>query len=1161
MNIWRKRWAGLLLCMSVSGGAAAVVSQVPLTGSTASVMPNLMFTLDDSRSMLAECVPEALCYFNSLYLNVTPWADKDSGPLGAVYLTYDSSKPIARRLRSSAINLLYYNPQVRYLPWLKADGSRYPQSVPTNALVDPNDPSRRVNLVTPVNIKDYWITTNSLGNVTAEFRAYDVWHAQYYQLNAGAKGDAVTDFTQVLIAPETKSYPKSIGRTDCSGVTCSYAEEAQNFANWFTYARNRLKVARGGTSEAFASVPSGFRVGFGTINSIVARDIDGVSTPTIQMGVRPFSVLNREKFLTLLQGPQAGPSSELPGTGTPLRRALDDVGRYFSRTDTRSPWAENPELGESTSAHQSCRRSFHVLITDGMWNGPAASTADSNQDVDNMNGPVITSADNTKTFQYIPSAPYRGPSDPSLADVAMYYWNRDLRPDLKNDVPISNSDPAFWQHLVNYTIGLGLSGNLSNPNDLSELIEGTKSWGLPKENDPANVDDLWHAAINSRGGSANASNIAGYTSALKSMIESIIGRGGREAGIAVSGRSYSVENSVKYIPNYKPGDWTGEIEAQKLKDGSTLWSASKLLPEPPVRNIYTLDPNSLGVAFTASAMNAAAQNLLGVSEPAKLINYLRGDRTEEQVSYRKRISLLGDIINSTPILVKDLVDSQYDFLSSTTPGKSSYLRYLNTKKYRTPQLFVGANDGMLHAFNANTGVESFAYIPRSVLGRLKNLANPTYEHQYFVDGPLTEIDVYDTTDAKWRNLVVGSAGAGAKSLFAISVPVPAIPTTGEPTALTAVQSAPGSADILWEINTDHPDYSELGNVLQAPEAGVMQDGTWVIITGNGYDSASGRAKLFVINARTGARVAVLDAGTDVSNGLGGVKLVRDSTKRIVAAYAGDLAGHLWKFDLSSATPSEWSVAFSGAPLFSATNSAGQAESFTAAPTVLPHPLGGVMVLAGTGRLFESDDASSTSEKSLYGIWDKASLGGNVGVSDLVTQTIQSLTINGKSGDYFSISSNGVDYGSGASARKRGWMIRMNIASGQRLIYAPQIDSGRVIFDTMVPGGVATGCTATQPQGYTFVLDPFTGAPSRDGPTFDTNGDGLFTGGDSANAAVTHFSSIGQRPVVRIPGSSEVRLEGPGTPGDPTGADSSKRVKLGGTPVRRQWRQIATPPSD
>ncbi|RST56824.1 pilus assembly protein [Variovorax sp. MHTC-1] len=321
----------------------------------------------------------------------------------------------------------------------------------------------------------------------------------------------------------------------------------------------------------------------------------------------------------------------------------------------------------------------------------------------------------------------------------------------------------------------------------------------------------------------------------------------------------------------------------------------------------------------------------------------------------------------------------------------------------------------------------------------------------------------------------------------------------------------------------------------------------------------------MIDARTGSRVAVLDTGegtTDKPNGLGGVKLVRDGAKRIVAAFAGDLYGNLWKFDLSSPTASEWGVAFGGNPLFQAANSKGEPEPITAAPNVTRHPLGGLMVLAGSGKLFEREDSDNQSERTLYGVWDKVKVGASSAKSDdrvtdndlLVTQTIERLTIGDASGNYFGLSNNGVDYGAGDDAKKRGWRIRMNIALGQRLIYEPQLHSGRVIFDTMVPGGTATGCTATEPRGYLFVLDPFTGAPGRDGPTFDTSGDGYITAADNAAAVITSHGSIGDKAIVGVPdagSSSQVRVEGAGT---------SELVQLGKTPIGRQWRQIATPPA-
>jgi len=1150
--------AAIAMGVLVAGNVGAGLSQMPLTRSNSSIYPNLMFTLDDSGSMEFECLPDSNCHVPDVVAGAVAWY-----PAGGYWdccrsvATYDSRKLFARRIRSAGTNSLYYNPEMRYRPWLNADGSRFPEYSETAAPLDPQNPATKVNLVATQTVTAFWCADLTAACAVARMKASaeTFWPAQYYQLAPGAFGKNLTDYTQVLISSSNNRYAKSANRQDCAGDTCTYKEEIQNFSNWFTYARNRLKVAIGGTSEAFASVSPGFRVGYGTINS-PATTVDGVVTRTVLRGVRPFGGDGRNDFYRLLQNSK-------PLGGTPLRRALDDVGQYFSRADTQSPWAKDPVAGQLPSEHLGCRRAYHILMTDGVWNGDAASTAAAAEDVDGTEGPWITHEDKTTKWQYTPIAPYVGTGGSTLADVAMYYWNRDLRPDLPNNVPHSTTHPAFWQHLVNYTLAFGVKGNLRNPEDLPTLAS---AWGMPASDaELPNVDDLWHAAVNSRGSAKSAVNTIEYASAVKSMLEDIDARSGNDAGVAVSGRSYS-PTTYKYVPSYKAGDWTGDIEALALSDGKRAWLASEQLPPDPAdRKIYTLNQeDAKGVPFTSAAMSAATQKLLGVDEPGKLIGYVRGDRTEEAKSYRKRVALLGDIVNSSPVLVKDLVDSQYDFLSTSTPGQGSYLRFVDSKKYRSAQLFAGANDGMLHAFNAGSGKEIFAFVPRTVLGGLKALADLAYAHRYFVDGPLAEVDVYDRKDTRWRNLVVGGGGAGAKNLFAINVPVPSLPEKGAPTALSDAASAPGAGDILWEINSSADDLKDLGNVLQAPEAGILRDGTWVIVTGNGYDSADGKAKLYLIDARTGARVAVLDTGagsTAAPNGLGGVELMRDGAKRIVAAYAGDLYGNLWKFDLSSSKRADWGVAFGGNPLFKATNGKSEPEPITAAPSVTRHPLGGLMVLAGSGKLFEKEDADSQSERTLYGVWDKVVVGASSGKADdrvanndlLVTQAITSLNIGGTSGSYFAISSNGVDYGAGDDAKKRGWKIRMGIAKGQRLIYAPKLHSGRVIFDTMVPGGTATGCTASVPSGYIFVLDPFTGAPGRDGPTFDTNGDGHITTADNATAAITSYSSVGDKAIVGMPGSgssSQVRIEGVG---------AGKLVQLGKTPIGRQWRQIASPP--
>ncbi|VTU26718.1 pilus assembly protein [Variovorax sp. PBL-E5] len=1185
----KKRIAWTVAAVLVTVRAEAAISQLPLVTTNVTVPPNLMFTLDDSGSMDFECFPDSMCTTPDgvVYAGVVPWG---FGIFKNAVITYDGSSLLARQARSTR-NPLYYNPAVTYRPWLKSDGTRFPTYPANAAPVDPRAPATTVDLTgLPKLMTARWCS--DLANCVDSERSAPI--AQYYTLKAGASGDLLSDYRQNLITnlpgwPQT--FPKNPNRVDCVSPTlCTYAEEIQNFTNWFVYARSRLRVAIGGTSEAFALVPPSYRVGYGTINEVPTL-VDGVNNNAVRMGVRPFIGTPKDNFYAQLQSAGTQPN------GTPLRRAMDDVGQYFSRTDAQSPWASDPSVGESPANHLSCRRAYHVLMTDGLWNSTAAQTAGANADADNTVGPLITSADGKTSYQYHPAPPYAGPGESSLADVAMYYWNHDLRPDLPNDMPVTGSDPAFWQHMVNYTIAFGVNGKLRNPEDLPALQAGTASWGTVGD-DSSKVDDLWHAAINSRGIARSASSITDYTAALTSIIQDIQTRDSSEAGVALSSRSYS-SSTLEYVPSYRATDWNGDVQAVKLTDGSNVWLASQQLPAASARNIFTFTNTATkGVPFTLSALDAAGMtSQLDASNASALIPYLRGDRTGEGTTFRKRTGAIGDIVNSSPALVKDLFDGQYDFLATSTPGQSSYQRFINAKKFREAQLFVGANDGMLHAFDATDGIESFAFMPRAVLGTVKQLADPAYAHRFFVDGPLTETDVYDGSASKWRNLVLGAGGAGAKNLFAINVPVAAFPAKGDPVPLTRAQSTPGGSDILWEIDATNPSFSELGYVLQAPAAGILKDGRWVVVIGNGYESATGRAQLYLIDAITGSRLAVLDTGVGslaAPNGLGGVTLVRDGTQRVVAAYAGDLAGNLWKFDLSSPTPSEWRVAFGGLPFFKAANRQGQPEPITAAPAFTRHPLGGTMLFVGTGKLQDAGDQDVLAERSIYGVWDTVAIGtpsSNSGdrITDnasLVTQTLSNLAVGGATGRYFAISNNPVDYGSGANAQKRGWQVHLTIAAGLRSISAPQVDGGRVIIDTMVPAATGNGCAPASLGSYTFVVDPFSGAPGLPGPTFDTSGDGKLDGADDATAAVTLFSTTGKRTILHYSGSliglegaGTVRSEGNGSSNAGSGRSGSSSAGPGGngsntagrtteeqktqllkSPTGRQWRQIITPPS-
>jgi type IV pilus assembly protein PilY1 len=393
---------------------------------------------------------------------------------------------------------------------------------------------------------------------------------------------------------------------------------------------------------------------------------------------------------------------------------------------------------------------------------------------------------------------------------------------------------------------------------------------------------------------------------------------------------------------------------------------------------------------------------------------------------------------------------------------------------------------MLHGFRDTTGAEVFAFVPKAVMPNMHQLAQRTYAHRYFVDGPNVEADAcLGSSPCTWKNLLIGTAGAGAKTVFALDVTTPMAMTT---------------TSVKWEIDPSTSGFATLGHVLSDVQTGYTKSGQWVAVFGNGYESAGGQAVLYIVNLNTGALIKSIVVDNTGSNGLGGVRLVRDANKVIVGAYAGDLKGKMWKFDLSSNSASSWSVGLSSSPLWTGPTT----QPITQAPALVTHPLGGYVVAFGTGKLYQTTDVSTTTTQAMYGIWDSVPFGTTTtpsgvalnSTSTLVLQTIsnvitatQVITASNLSTstitvNYYSVSRNPVDW-----TTKRGWYIQWP-NSGQRVIYPPETLLGRIVaVDTMTPiSAVADDpCLQTnRGKAWNYVIEALTGrGPSTN--VFDTNG--------------------------------------------------------------------------
>ncbi|WP_439827912.1 pilus assembly protein [Aeromonas enteropelogenes] len=1030
----------MMLCCA-SAQAALDIAQVPLYLGTRAD-PNIMFTLDDSGSMHFEIMPESLIENDARY--VYPRANNVYGndDYANYTITFASDNARNAYVRSSHNNKLYYNPQLTYRPWANADGSLMANAKVTCAPHNPMKTAAGCRDLTQTN-RAWWAIYYT------EFSPYyynqdeSFWPAVYFDYKGSGNVFNAKNYTRVVINKAVATiYDGRPNRSDCKNApVCTYDEEIQNFANWYTYYRSRILAARAGVGRAFASQGEAIRVGFATINA----------SGSVIRGVTPFSGTDRTAFFDELYG------RDIPAKGTPLRTSLKEVGEYFSRSDNNGPWSAR---AGSTLPHLTCRQSYNILMTDGYWNGDSPSVGDQDQD----------GIKNT------------------LADVAYKYWKTDLRRDLANKVLTSTADPANWQHLVNFTVGLGVNGSLNPANG----IPG--SWPNPYDSDEFKIDDLWHAAVNSKGSFFSAADPDTFAEALSSTLAQIAARNSSASSVTANATRLD-SNTHIYQARYNSGDWSGQLVSIPLNSdgslGNIAWDAATQIPEPSARSIFTRQDGA-GIAFTWEVLNntnRALLNIAGDNLGESRVAYLRGERSGEQRNggaFRNRSDLLGDIINSDPVYVGKRDYGYSSATGLTQTERESYQAFLSSTAIarRPPMLYVGANDGMLHGFRVADGVEQLAYIPASLLGELPQLTSPDYNHRYYVDGTPRVGDAY--LGSRWKTLLLGSTGAGGKAVFAIDVTAPNNFTADK---------------MLWEFT-----HSEMGIALAAPTlVRVKADNKWVALVANGYNSRSQTARLFVLDLATGAVIKEIDTqvgSASEPNGLSSPLPVDVDDDRVVDyVYAGDLQGNLWKFDLRDNNSAQWGIAFKAGnkpkPLFQACDgacSASTRQPITMRPLAIRHPRGGIMVLMGTGSYFTNDDKSLPTNprlEAVYGIWDT---GSEVSRSQLLQQSITHEFVANGTTIKFNVrvvSSRDVNYTS-----QKGWYLVLKSPGlskgvGERAVSEMLYRHKRLIFNTLIPSADACDFGG---RSWLMELDPVSGARLTYS-VFDVNGDGAVNDDD------------------------------------------------------------------
>lgn len=867
------------------------------------------------------------------------------------------------------------------------------------------------------------------------------------------------------------------GWVNCTAVTPTgrtTTDELRNFATWYSYHRTRFKVAKAGAGRAFAEIGSNYRVGYRNIwnNMAASGSSGGVNWSTHPISrAKPIPVTRNNGLFEDPNGPTGTNNnrtawyqrlySEDGSSNTPLRFALWTSGNYFESDHTANgPWG--PESGTDQYA---CRQNFTILTTDGYRNDDSSNNPTYDYtgvgsavgEQDNVAGPTVNGPSGS-TFTYAPVTPYASAYSNTLADIAMRYWKNDLRPDLTNVVATSSSNPAFWQHMATFAISIGAAGTLDPASDLPALTNGSKVWPQPLNLDPTSIDDLWHASVNGRGSFTVATDPDSFTNALKSALADITERTGSASNVAANSTSLDAGTRV-FQANYVSGLWTGQLSAfpivSTVVGGKTVyslsatpsWQAASGIPSSG-RNVVSFDGTN-GINFPSGATTAQLTALArSAAHPYPVTGednaaYIAGTRSLEQANggnLRNRPHLLGDIVGSSP-------------------AYSS----------QTDTLYVGANDGMLHAFDAADGSELFAYIPAiSNWSNLRDLSDPEYLHKYFVDGPVV---VSTHMQTPGENILVGTLGKGGKGLFALDVTVP---------------SSFGPSDVKWERAETLAPAGNMGYIQSRPIIARLNNGVTALIVGNGINSANERAVLLVYNLDTGALIRQIDTGIGTNNGLSApTGWDGDGNGTVDYIYAGDIRGNVWKFNLSGSSSATWSVANSGSPIFAAQYPVGPtAQPITGGVTVAMHPTTfKPWVFVGTGRFLTAGDLVDTSVQSYYAFVDD---GATVTRGDMTEREITLLgTKDGKLVRSFEASAP-LPLGS------RGWFIDLltppsGTAEGERVI-----TDGQVVGDVLVFSSVIPTADACQPdgRGYLNALDAFTGTST--GPSyFDLDGDGVF----------------------------------------------------------------------
>jgi type IV pilus assembly protein PilY1 len=657
-----------------------------------------------------------------------------------------------------------------------------------------------------------------------------------------------------------------------------------------------------------------------------------------------------------------------------------------------------------------------------------------------------------------------------IAALAYDVHTRDIRPDLDGAQTVST-------HWVDVRENQTLENRRANPYWLATKYGG---FNVPAGFDPdTNAGAplpaaLWHTTgemLTDRNGNQFprpdnfyvASEADRMVASLRRAFQNIV-QAATASGSSLSANSTVLRTGTKlYQAQYNTGRWSGDLVAYNVdpvtRDLTETWRASANVPAWATRKIYS---NSGGQyrLFTYNNLTSSHAAALGSQQ---VVDYLRGDRSNEApngLGLRSRASVIGDIVHSQPIFVGAPNAGLYN--GRLFSGATAYSAYAASQASRRQVVYVGANDGMLHGFDANTGAETFAFVPSAVIPGLADYTETDYIHRFFVDGEITVADAY--VNNNWRSILVGTGGRGGRYVYALDV------------------TDPNDVDFLWE--KDFTSVPEIGNIIGKPIIAQVADGDWRVLIGNGPNGSGDSAQLLMFDLEDGDDT-VVDTAVGGDNGMFGVNAWASGLSEFVdTVYAGDLRGNMWK--ITNLTGSRTVTR-----LFNA-NSGSVTRPITITPTVAVNPADGLTwVMFGTGSYLTNADQTNRDLQQWFGLIDRgSSINDRSGLEEVnillqgtsngeLVRTIETNSTPGADGWYIDLIQPGAS------------------DTGERMVVPNVFRGGALTGVTRIPDSNTDVCNPSGATGFIMAINPFTGG-RLDKPPFDINGDGQFNNDDGIN---------------------------------------------------------------